>query len=1059
MPLRFDQPEYLWLLLLAVPVIWLGMRSLATLDRVRRWTAIALRVLVLTVLALMLAGAQAVRWHTDLSVVVVMDESESVRRFARPVALPGTPEASEASPPTEAPSIESWMRSWVAEASREHHLDDKLAWIGFDGRPTVRAMPGPIAPLDTGTIDVPREGSDTAAALALSVALFPADSGKRIVLITDGNDTGAGAGTEAGELLAAAREAKAAGVPIDVVPIEYHVKNEVLVEAIHSPTEAREGQTVSVRVVLGATDPTAGVLHVRHDGFPLDLNGDRPGTGTPIAAADWTAETQADSAGRWVCVRLIDAPMHSSGANRFEAVFEPADVHGKPTDSLAANNRAETFTYVQGRSRVLFVSNVAIESGEILPRALAARGVDTHVVSGWEVPGNLADLQRYDAVVFQNVPAEMVVPAQQRLLSRYVNDLGGGFIMIGGPDSFGAGGWTNSPIDRILPVECQIPSQTILPAGALVLVIDRSGSMSSGMSGTMASKQELANEAAVQAIATLYPDDMVGVIGFDHSPKWVVPLKHNGDPGSTISLIRRIDPQGGTDIHPALAEAVNALKPITADQAGIKHIILLTDGQSGGGDYLKIIRDMVQNGITLSTVGVGDDVNGQLLSQLAGMGGGNYHPISDPKKLPQVFIKEARSVRKNLIRESAFTPVLVSTGSPILAGIAAVPQLKGLVLTGPKRDPRVFTPIIGPEGEPVFAHWQVGLGRSAAFTSDATNRWATAWLNWDGYADFWTRTVRNIARPPASREFDMVTSVEGDTLRVKLDAASANSTAKNNANFANFLNVKGTIINPDGSSSNITLEQTGPGLYEAQTPAAAQGNYIINLIAQEPDGTRRSIFGGTSRPPGAELRKFSSNRAVLEEVARITGGRVLDPASPQTANLFTRDNIVPSRSIRPLWWPLLFVLIALFIIDVACRRIAWDVVAMAQWVRDRWRATTDRYKTREVRGEATFAALKARAADVDRRLGAANGAASSTPVAAGAAPARIDLTPDASKKFEANEPLRSVDELSEALGGATLDDTLATPRPAATRPVQEEQEATTSRLLDAKRRARERGEQ
>ncbi|MCE9591039.1 MAG: VWA domain-containing protein [Planctomycetes bacterium] len=1048
MPLRFDQPEYLWLLLLAVPVVWLGFRSLATLDPVRRWTAITLRVLVLTLLVVMLAGVQSVRWHTDLTVVAVLDESESILRFATPPPPPVGTTTGDA-PPT----IDEWMRSWVLDATHDHHVDDKLGWIGFDGRPTVRAMPGAVSRLDSGAIDQPREGTDTAAALRLGLALFPPDSGKRLLLASDGDDTGPGAETDNADLLAAAREAKAAGVPIDVLPIEYRVEHEAMVEGVYAPTEAREGQTVAVRVVLNATEPTPGTLHLRHDGYPMDLNGNAPGNGAAIAAADWSSDNEPGRHGRWVCVRMIDAPMASAGVNRFEAVFEPLKREAVPTDTMAANNRAETFTLVHGKSRVLFVDNVGGESGSVLPRVLRDRGIQMDVVSGWEVPGNLADLQRYDAVVLQNVPAEMVVPAQQKMIARYVSDMGGGLVMIGGPESFGAGGWTNSPIDRILPVECQIPSQTILPAGALVIVIDRSGSMTEGVTGTTASKLELAREAAIQAITTLYPDDMVGVIVFDSEPHWIVPLRVNSNPGDSIATVRRVESAGGTDIYPALVAATSALKTVTPDQAGIKHIILLTDGESNDGDYIGIVKEMVRHDISLSTVGIGNGVNGQLLSQLALMAGGNYHPISDPTKLPQVFIKEARVVRKNLVRETPFKPGLIATGSPVMAGIAAVPQLKGLVLTGPKRDPRVFMPIVGPEGEPVFAHWQVGLGRTAAFTSDATNRWATEWMAWGGYSDFWTRTLRAVARPSASREFDLLTHIDGDRMRVRLDAAAAApdtaAGAKNRADFDNFLTVSGSVLNPDGSASQVTLQQTGPGLYEAQIPATAQGNYIVSLFAQAPDGTRRAIFGGASRPPGAELRRFSSNRAVLEEVARISGGRILDPAQPQAASLFGRQNITPSRSIRPLWWPLLFVLVALFLLDVGCRRIAWDVFAIARWVNNHYLGITDRFRTREVQGEATLAALKARAARVDQRLAAtpAQPAERTTPV--------LEPAIDASRKFDADEMIIPVEEISEALGGAAVSDTHAPPTPKP-RGLAEPQEATTSRLLNAKRRAQQR---
>ena len=335
------------------------------------------------------------------------------------------------------------------------------------------------------------DGTDTASALRLAMALFSADSSKRIVLVSDGNDTAEGADED---VLAAAREARSAGIPIDVLPIEYRVDSEVMVEGLYVPREASEGQTVALRAVLRATGPTDGLLYIQHDDEPIDLNGSVPGLGFPIRADQWTVEELTDQVdakdtmlasietppsldgGKYVWVRKFDLPLAHSGTNRFEAVFEPA-VGDRRGDTMSANNRAQAFTLAYGKGRLLYVDHLAAQSSKVLPDALRDHGIDLDVLPGTAIPTRMDQLQRYDAVVLHNVPSEMVSPAQQKLLARYVNDLGGGLVMIGGPDSFGAGGWTHTPIDRILPVECQIPSQTVLPSGALVIVLDRSGSM------------------------------------------------------------------------------------------------------------------------------------------------------------------------------------------------------------------------------------------------------------------------------------------------------------------------------------------------------------------------------------------------------------------------------------------------------------------------------------------------------------------------------------------------------------------------------------------------------
>jgi secreted protein with Ig-like and vWFA domain len=1063
--IRFDHPEYLWLLLLAGPIVWLGLRSLAALEPARRWTAIGLRLAVLTVLVLMLAGLQAVQKHSDLTVIAVVDQSESVRRFAKPPQ----PKPGDAQPDS-AQDYQQWARSYLKQTSSGRRGGDRLGLVTYDGRSTVRALPSEAAELDSGTTDRPTEGTDTASAIRSTMALFTPDAGRRMVLVSDGNDT-------TGDTLAAAREAAAAGIPIDVLPVPYRVEDEVMVERLYAPSEAHEGQTVSLRVVLRATKPAAGLIQLLHDDQPIDLNGEAPGRGAPVARADWTLEERdtpadeteaqdAEALGRYVTVREVDIPLGFTGINKFKAVFEPV----KGSDSMQVNNKAEAFTLVSGKGRVLFVDNIGGASGGILPRALASRGIEMDVVTPRGVPVSIGRMQRYDAIILQNVPYDAVTPMQQRLMVKYVHDLGGGLVMLGGPDSFGAGGWTNSDLDRyILPVSCQIPSQTILPSGALMLVIDRSSSMGASVGGSNRSQQELANEAAVLALNTLYPQDLVGVIAFSGDAMSIVKVQMNSDPAAVAKKVHSLQPGGGTNIYAGLDMAYRELAPLTVQDAAVKHIILLTDGNSGEpapGAYIKLASQMRKNGITLSTIGVGDGHNQQLLSQLANMAQGNYHPITNPANLPQVFIKEAKTIRKNLVKEILFVPTVLPTGSPIMANITGVPPLKGFVLTGQKRDPRVVMPMVGPEGEPLFAHWQVGLGRSAAFTSDATNRWASQWLSWGGYPDFWARTVRRIARPSATRDADLLVAIHDGRLQVQLDAVfdpgapGGDGSGRGNrgglgirgrdGSFGNFLDVRGSILKPDGSTEEITLDQVGPGQYRADTLADQTGNYVVSLFIDGPDGTRRVVFGGAGKPPGQELRRFKSNTALLQQIAAITNGRILDPLAPSSAGLFDRTQSFETRSIRPLWRSLVLWLIVLFMLDVACRRIAWDAAAILAWCRQRIDGLLGSLRPREVQAQATLAALKSRQAQTQRHLDErASGAAATAP----------DTTvppPSKKRKFQAASGFVAEADFTQAVGGADAGNP-ATHSAAGKTDGSDDAGGdgpTTSRLLAARRRAR-----
>lgn len=929
--MSFDYPERLMLLLLAVPVIWLGVLGMTGFDRVRRGVAIGLRVIVLLLLVGALSGARSVWGQDTLTVVAVIDQSDSVRTFATPPMPASSGELAR--------GYEGWVVDSLSRLSNDRRADDRLAVVTFDRQPTVRRIPMAVSAVRDDVFTVTEPGSDLAAAVRSAIALFPPDSGRRIVLVSDGHhteDAGSDVVSSGAAVLAAAREARGLGIPIDVVPVRYEVRDEVRVDALITPAEARRGQTIPVRVVLRATRPAAGQIVLRQAGETLDLNGAQEGIGLPVTAGQWTAEVADDQRGeggaRYVLVRQVDVPLEDAGAARFEAIFEP----GVRGDTVVANNRAEAVTLVQGQGRILVVDYVGAPSGLVLPETLAEHGIETEVVDPRGMPTRLDAFQRYDAVILQDVPADQVSVAQQRTLARYVHDTGGGLIVVGGPNSFGAGGWTHSILDRsIYPVQCEIPSQTILPTGALVIVIDRSGSMSSPVGQSGYTQQELANEAAVLALSTLYPQDMVGVVAFDSVATAVVPLQLNRDPSVVSNRVRAIQPNGGTNIYTGLEMAHRQLAPLTVQDTSIKHVILLTDGQSTppmGGSYRGLVEEMERAGITLSTIGVGDGHDADLLGTLARAGGGTYYPVTDANRLPEIFIKEATTIRRNLVKEELFTPGIAMASSPVIRGISVFPPLRGLVLTGPREDPRVVNTLVGSEGEPLLAHWQVGLGRSAAFTSDAHNRWAVSWLGWSGYADFWSRLVRLIARPSASRELELTTRREGDRLIVRLDAAGAGPSGT----FANFMEAYGAVIGPDQEPQALELRQIGPGLYEGEAVAQQQGSYIVSLRVDDPSGDSRLVVGGATRPVGAELSSFTSNDNLLRQVAEITGGRWIEPERVEEPVLFARDRAFSVEWSRPLWPWLLLAALPLLLLDVACRRIAWDGEALVASAGQMW---------------------------------------------------------------------------------------------------------------------------
>lgn len=941
LPFSFEDPRWLWLAALAVPLAVLGLRWFVAMTALRRWSAVLARALLFGLLAALLAGASSVREVDRLAVIAVVDVSGSVQRFAGI----GGPNANGPADPAD------FARGWLSAAIENRGPDDLLGVVAFDGRSIAVATPSAADVLDRSVAAPGFEGSDLAAALRYASALIPPDAAGRLVVFSDGNATGGDALAAGREIARAGRSAGNAGaggaVSVDVVPLEYRVENEVVVEQVDAPPRAAGESVVLVRVVLRSTGPATGTLRVFREGEPVDADPDAPGTGRRVTL----------TAGRQV--ELVEARLGPERLHRFEAVFEPdapQDTEagpGRPFDTVLANNTGRAFTVTPGKGAVLLVDGVSEAApgsvGLTLARALERSGIDVTAVGTAGVPGGLLELQSYDLVILQNVPAEAIPdPAQEQLVA-YVRDLGGGLLMLGGPESFGAGGWRGSIVEPILPVELDIPEKLIVPEAAIVFVLDNSGSMRRTVLGSARSQQEIANESAARAIATLDPRDLVGVIAFNSSPSVIEPLGPNNNPDRTASRVRAIPSGGGTSIGPALRIARDQLREADAK---LKHVIVLTDGMSSDAESLPQLAEAMRNedGIFITTIAVGDQADTTTLRQMADIGQGSFFNVVNPNVLPRVFLKAVRVVRSPLVREVPFDVVMLPTGSPLVAGISQPPRLEGLVLTQARPEPSITYAMATPEAEPVLAHWAVELGQVGAFTSDA-HRWAERWLDWSGYSTFWTQVARGLSRTASGEGGELRTELTPEGLRIRYAAYSESGEP------VDLLTIPATIYTPEGESREIVLTQVGPGEYRATAEANSSGNYIV--VARPRLGTTplRPVVGGATVATGVEYQRLESNRPLLERLAAETGGRVLDPASPGTADLFDRAGIQPREASSPLWPVLLAWTVLVFLLDVGTRRVAWDRLVGEQFGDRAWRAAA-----REAAGKAAEATGRLRSA-------------------------------------------------------------------------------------------------
>ncbi len=500
---------------LSLPVTLLAIRSLAGLGPVRRWVALGIRLAVLLVAVLIIAGARWQRQNKDVEVIVMRDVSGSTRNVTD---FPGE---------SLSKSVDDYLIGASAD-TKQKKPDDRIGVIGFGSQAQIDAMPNTKLDLNQRAIRMVGNGTDVAAAIQLALATLHRDALHRLVLVSDGNPT-------AGELETAITAASAQGVPIDVMPLKYDVKSEVLVERFTAPTWKRENEPFSIEVILRSTNalPINGKMTVTHNGQPMDLD--------PATAGVQPSRIVTLQPGRNV-QRVQVPPLEGSNViHQFRAIFEGENVtaqvnakgakpggatSGTGSDTLTENNVAEAFTFVRGKGKVLYIDNVADGRGQVLRKALADEGInlDERAVSIDAFPKSLIELQNYDAVILANVPrgAGGLEDEQQKMLAAYVHDMGGGLVMIGGDQSFGAGGWGGSKLEEILPVDMDIPAQRQMPKGALVLVMHSCEFENGNYWG---------EQCALKAIETLSYRDEIGVISYAWGrggAQWDFPLAEKG---------------------------------------------------------------------------------------------------------------------------------------------------------------------------------------------------------------------------------------------------------------------------------------------------------------------------------------------------------------------------------------------------------------------------------------------------------------------------------------------------------------------------------------------------
>jgi len=717
-------------------------------------------------------------------------------------------------------------------------------------------------------------GSNLARGVSLASAVFPAGTSRHIVLISDGEET-------EGSLEQAAQEAAVQGIRIHTLPMAGDLQSDVrLARLTPSQPAVSEGATVGLEATVQSSFNGQGILRLFENGIEVDRH-----------------EIKT-SAGELSVHRFTRSP-EKRNIYHYRAVLEGFGAK----DSLVENNEALAVVDVRGQPLLLYVEGENAEA-HFLVDAMAKEGIRLDARSASGIPTQALEIAGYDAIIFSGVPASDIGEARMTAIRDYVEKLGGGFVMIGGPNSFGVGGYHRTPVEEMLPVKLRGPDQEENQGSALALVIDRSGSMAG-------EKLEITKSAAIATAELLDDQDYIGVYAFDSSAHPVLPMTKVSGAGDVVGQLSGLSSGGGTNAFPAI---VMARQDLNALKAKIKHMIVLTDGQTSGQGYTTLANECQADGITISTVAIGSGAHISLLQAIAAAGGGKSYVTMDPSAITRIFTQDTLMHTGRLIREEPFQARLAED-HPMLKDwkVEDAPPLLGYVRTNPK--PAAQIPLVTESGDPLLAHWHFGAGKVTAFTSDCKSRWAALWVNGgEGYSRFWAQILRETARPPQNRNMDLRLEPAGDDLRIAVDLLADAGTRLNNADVE--AEVYFVPANSLGAGlkkvSGVRLEQRGPGAYEATFRPDETGAYLVRARAGS-----SQVSAGHIHQPAAEVATGQANKEVLERAAKLTGGQVL--ASPKDKLVLEGSGV--ARHVE-LWPYLLSAFFALFLVDVVVRR--WE---------------------------------------------------------------------------------------------------------------------------------------
>ncbi|HEV7280954.1 MAG TPA: VWA domain-containing protein [Pirellulaceae bacterium] len=1026
--IAFDRPAWLALLILLPALWWFSYKSLSGLGKWRRALALGLRTIVCLALVLALAEVQVRRTSEKMTTIFVVDQSESVSPAKRQAAL-------------------NYVISEVAR-HRNAQREDRAGLIVFGREARVEIPPFeddiPALGSIESSLELRTDASDLASALKLARATFPEDAAKRIVLVTDGNET-------SGDARSVARALVADGIGIDVVAIPTGVAGDVAVDKLVLPNDSRVGQKYQALVLLrndtaATTENPEGTVRgkirlLRRSGESEELLAEQP---VELDAGKNAFPFQIE----------IDQP----GVFTYEAEFTPYD---QAEDGVSQNNRVTAFTHVRGKGRILMIENAA-DPGQfdLLIDRLRNENLEVTLQATDNLFTNLAELQSYDTVILADVPRtggdeaddlSSFTDDQISMLVRNTEQMGCGLVMLGGPDSFGAGGWANTELEKAMPVDFTIKNSKIQAVGALVLMMHAS---------ELAQGNHWQKVVGREAIKTLGPMDYCGLIHWDFTgDTWLwgktqgglIRVDQNRD--KMTGLLDRMEPGDMPQFDPAMRMSLASFNRVNAS---VKHMIVISDGDPAEPTQATI-QAYIDGKIQVTTVAVGTHgaAGSNTLQKIANATGGKYYVVNNPKALPRIYQREARKVSRPLIYEKAagITPVKVGAHE-ILAGLdTQFDPITGFVMTTVKESPLVEVALVSPEppdpaNATLLATWNYGIGRSVVFTSDAGRLWTNSWTSQPYYDKLFSQMIRWSMRPVnEENKFLVDTDVRDGKGRIVVTALNQQD------DFENFIDFGAVVVDPELKSRNLNLRQTAPGKYEGEFDADMAGTFIVSAV---PGVGQAPVLAGINVPYSEEFRFRETNLALIESLASLQpkggepGRAIVGDLSREGMDELLqvdtfRHTLARANSSQDAWWWALTLAAGIFFLDVFFRRVTVGL----EWTAAIWKKLRERFGSAAPSAETAgrMDRLRSRKESIAQSIDERRAATRFEPQAP--AEGNGNGRGAGGDKRTDEEIRRSLDEASAP---AVRPETRRAPQ---TNVSPDEEKTYTSRLLDAKKRARD----